>query len=100
VTKWVHLNGGDAAVCMLFRKIHAALKPGGKCALVTAPWESYARAVARVPVLEGVYRCLSMRPHDFQRYCIERVGFKAVVKTGSFARQGSGTMRVMWVLEK
>lgn len=43
VTKWIHLNGGDAAILRLFSRIQKALRPGGILILEPQPFSSYAR---------------------------------------------------------
>lgn len=44
VTKWVHLNGGDAAVLQLFDMVHHVLSSGGHFVLEAQPWRSYKQA--------------------------------------------------------
>ena len=41
VTKWVHMNWGDAGVKALFRKVNQLLLPGGMFILEPQPWSSY-----------------------------------------------------------
>ena len=43
ITKWVHLNWGDAGVRRMFRKIFRHLRPGGRLVLEPQPFSSYAR---------------------------------------------------------
>ena len=45
VTKWVHLNGGDAALHALLEHICELLAPGGRLILEPQPWSSYQAAV-------------------------------------------------------
>ena len=45
VTKWVHLNGGDAGLIRLFERVHALLRPGGRFLLEPQPWRSYKSAM-------------------------------------------------------
>lgn len=52
VTKWVHLNGGDAGLRALFAALHAALALGGLLVLEPQPWRSYKQALRKqVPLL-------------------------------------------------
>ena len=41
VTKWVHLNWGDAGLAVLFRRVWDKLTPGGLFVLEPQPWRSY-----------------------------------------------------------
>jgi len=68
VTKWVHLNWGDAGLKAFFRKISRRLAPGGYLVLEPQPWRSYTsvwkkRDVA-VPAV-GSLTNLHFRPPEF-----------------------------------
>lgn len=64
LTKWVHLNQGDAGLVRLLARIAAVLRPGGIVALEVQPWRSYdqARSIARA--LRAAYTQLRLRPDD------------------------------------
>jgi 7SK snRNA methylphosphate capping enzyme len=47
VTKWIHINGGDAGLLRYFSAVHAALVPGGLFVLEPQPWRSYKQAVKK-----------------------------------------------------
>ena len=41
VTKWIHYHHGDEGIATFFRKVYAALRPGGIFILEPQPWKSY-----------------------------------------------------------
>ena len=51
VTKWVHLNGGDAALKCLFAAVQRVLTPGGHFVLEAQPWRSYKQALRKTVCL-------------------------------------------------
>jgi Bicoid-interacting protein 3 (Bin3) len=44
VSKWIHLNGGDDAIRLFFRRVHTVLSRGGTFVLEPQPWDGYAKA--------------------------------------------------------
>lgn len=43
LTKWVHLNWGDAGIKRLFQRVYRHLRPEGKFILEPQPFNSYTR---------------------------------------------------------
>jgi 7SK snRNA methylphosphate capping enzyme len=50
VSKWIHLNGGDAGLKHFFERVYGALVPGGTFVLEAQPRESYIKARKLHPV--------------------------------------------------
>lgn len=89
LTKWVHLNAGDAGLVRLCARLAACVVPGGIVALEVQPWASYdqARSVSRT--LRAAYAQLQLRPDDVA-FVMETVGLVPLgtVATGT----GYGTL--------
>ena len=50
MSKWIHLNGGDAGLRRFFERVYAALVPRGTFVLEAQPRESYIKARKLHPV--------------------------------------------------
>lgn len=44
VCKWIHLHAGDRGLKAVFKKLAAALAPGGVLVVEPQPWKSYNQA--------------------------------------------------------
>lgn len=77
VTKWVHLDGGDAALMRLFHRMFAVLRPGGVLVLEPQPKISYKRA-RRKGMGTRTFREMEIRPDQFADVLVKDVGFERV----------------------
>ena len=50
MSKWIHLNGGDAGLKRFFERVHRTLVPGGTFVLEAQPRDSYIKARKLHPV--------------------------------------------------
>lgn len=74
MTKWIHLNWGDAGIMRLFARAYEELKPGGVLILESQPFSSYAkkRHVSHVP-----HDQIALKPESFIPYLLNTVGFQS-----------------------
>ncbi|GAX83465.1 hypothetical protein CEUSTIGMA_g10890.t1 [Chlamydomonas eustigma] len=81
VTKWIHLNGGDAALKSFFKKVYSSLTPGGLLVLEPQPWRSYRSAIHKQQTCNVPFRRieqLQLRPDGFLTFLTDKVGFTVV----------------------
>ena len=76
-SKWIHLNWGDAGLLRLFRRVHAALRPGGRFLLEPQPWSSYRKKASLTPAILRNYHAIQIRPAQFERCLLDDVGFRS-----------------------
>jgi len=74
LSKWVHLNAGDAGVERLFKRVYSVLKAGGTFVLEPQPWETYAKARRQHNLLWQTVKPLQLRPEDFPGM-LQSIGF-------------------------
>ncbi|XP_011644182.1 7SK snRNA methylphosphate capping enzyme-like isoform X1 [Pogonomyrmex barbatus] len=75
ITKWIHLNFGDAGLKQAFKRIHAQLRPGGVLVLEPQGWASYAKKKNLTERIYRNYHSIEFRPHNFTQYLLTTVGF-------------------------
>lgn len=105
VTKWIHINGGDAGLLRYFSAVHAALVPGGLFVLEPQPWRSYKQAVKKQNLVTGLQSStldsLKVRPDDFVDMLHAKGQFRLVrqlLEPGSVSRGFAS--RPMYLLER
>ncbi|KAF8217752.1 Bin3-domain-containing protein [Mycena galopus ATCC 62051] len=87
ITKWIHLNGGDAALNTFFARVAAVLPSGGQFAVEPQAWDTYRKAKRMDKRLRDTAQGLVLRPDDFPRL-LARVGFGEPIRLGSVGEGG------------
>lgn len=87
LSKWVHLNGGDAGIRRLFQRVYSVLKPGGTFVLESQPWDTYAKARRQHNLLWQTVKPLQLRPDDFPGM-LQSIGFQCPQRLGVVGNGG------------
>ncbi|KAJ7253707.1 Bin3-domain-containing protein [Mycena haematopus] len=87
ITKWIHLNGGDAALNIFFARVAAVLQPGGQFVVEPQAWDTYRKAKRMDKRLKDTAQGLVLRPNDFPRL-LAQVGFGEPIRLGSVGEGG------------
>jgi 7SK snRNA methylphosphate capping enzyme len=95
VTKWVHLNNGDAGMLALFAHIHSILNDGGHLVVEPQPLSNYARASKKNKELRETYKTIKIRP-PFEPELIAQ-GFERILEV---EREEEGFSRPVHVWKK
>ncbi|KAI8927792.1 Bicoid-interacting protein 3-domain-containing protein, partial [Entophlyctis helioformis] len=79
ITKWIHLNWGDAGLCSFFSRCYDALLPGGHLVLEPQPFDSYGKRSNLTPDMHKHYANIKLRPEMFAAHLLSsRVGFRSM----------------------
>jgi len=87
ITKWIHLNGGDAALHTFFSRVAAVLSAGGQFVVEPQAWETYRKAKRLDKRLRDTAQGLELRPEDFPRMLAD-IGFSEPIRLGSVGDGG------------
>ncbi|XP_058452002.1 7SK snRNA methylphosphate capping enzyme bin3 [Malaya genurostris] len=91
VTKWIHLNFGDDAVKLTFKRVFRQLRDGGIFVLEAQPWSSYKHKKKLTPEIYENYKLIQFRPEDFCGYLMgDEIGFRETfeLKTANHSMKG------------
>nr|CBE66668.1 CG1239-PA [Drosophila ananassae] len=79
VTKWIHLNFGDAGLKQAFRRMFLQLRPGGKLVLEPQAFDGYKRRKKLSEQIRENYNNIKFRPEHFTEYLLgPEVGFASM----------------------
>ncbi|KAK6619901.1 hypothetical protein RUM44_006301 [Polyplax serrata] len=101
ITKWIHLNWGDAGIKQAFRRMFEQLRPGGILILETQAWPSYKKKKKLTKTIYHNYCNIEFMPDQFTQYLLSpEVGFSKVDVIGTPQHRAKGFQRPIQVFTK
>lgn len=100
VTKWIHLNWGDAGLKRAFKRMYAQLRPGGVLILEAQGWGSYKRKKNLTEAIWNNFKSIEFYPHKFTQYLLSEVGFSKCEVIGAPFHQSRGFQRPIKLFTK
>ncbi|XP_071050508.1 7SK snRNA methylphosphate capping enzyme-like isoform X3 [Onthophagus taurus] len=101
VTKWFHLNWGDAGIKQSFRRMYAQLRPGGKLILEPQNWSSYKGKKKLTEEIYKNYNSIEFFPEKFTQYLLSpEIGFAKSEILGFPQHHSRGFQRPIQVFTK
>ncbi|TKY91020.1 hypothetical protein EX895_001019 [Sporisorium graminicola] len=82
ITKWIHIQQGDAGLVRFFARISHTLHPGGLLFLERQEWSSYHSAKNLDPSIRGKIKRLQLRPGGDFDWWLETFGLRLVAEIG------------------
>ncbi|KAI8920115.1 Bicoid-interacting protein 3-domain-containing protein [Powellomyces hirtus] len=97
ITKWIHINHGDAGVKKFFNRCYHSLNPGGCLLLEPQGKETYRKStVTFTNAMDQNVRNITLQPEDFPRYLLEEVRFSSVDYLGTPENHAKGFQRPIY----
>jgi 7SK snRNA methylphosphate capping enzyme len=100
VTKWVHLNGGDARLLSLFCRLYSLARRGGRVIIEYQPWKSYENNKNTSEQTKQGFREIRIKPDMFEWALTRLVGFEIEGRRGPPLEQAKGFDRPILVLRR
>ncbi|XP_063236696.1 7SK snRNA methylphosphate capping enzyme bin3-like [Bacillus rossius redtenbacheri] len=101
ITKWLHLNWGDAGLKRAFKRMFAQLRPGGRLVLEPQAWDSYKRKHKLTETTYSNYHSIKFLPHKFTEYLLSaEVGFSKCEVVGTPFHRSKGFRRPIQLFSK
>ncbi|XP_077998224.1 7SK snRNA methylphosphate capping enzyme-like [Glandiceps talaboti] len=101
VTKWIHLNWGDAGMKRMFKRMYRQLRPGGRLILEPQSWQSYAKKKKLTETIRRNYDAIRLKPEQFTEYLLSKeVGFTTCEMLDTPVHQAKGFRRPILMFRK
>lgn len=101
VTKWIHLNFGDAAVKLTFKRAYRQLNEGGIFILEAQPWSSYKKKKKLTDAIFEQFKRIAFRPDEFNRYLLgDEIGFREMFELKIADHAVKGFRRPIYAFRK
>ncbi|XP_033254057.1 probable RNA methyltransferase bin3 [Drosophila miranda] len=101
VTKWIHLNFGDAGLKLAFKRMFNQLRPGGKLILEAQNWASYKKKKNLTAEIYNNYKQIDLFPNKFHEFLLSsEVGFSHSYTLGVPRHMNKGFCRPIQLYAK
>ncbi|VDK51941.1 unnamed protein product [Anisakis simplex] len=100
ITKWVHLNWGDAGLKRFFRRAFKELHPGGRFILEPQAFDSYRKRAKLTPEVLENYKNIKLLPDAFHQYLLNEIGFESCQVLDLPKAKSKGFQRPIYVYRK